>query len=155
MDRIAMSETQEDKHLVPVPEDELLATEKVFMGLTVKELKTVKDAVLQLKQGEALERGSWPRTELEGIGLGYFGPETLYALSLIISLEEALNYLAETPNDLTMLRFAMDVAVGSGSRGAKRLELTMDTIGRLGGSMVNASKDMPTPQHLGAKTPDK
>lgn len=143
-----------DKHLVPIPKETPIDETTRFMGLTIKELKSVKDAVLQLKQGEALERGSWPRTEFEALGLGYFGFDSLYALSLIISIEDALNILSETPEDLTMLRFALDVAVGSGSRGAKRLELTMETIGKLGGSMVNATREMPIPQHLGAKTPD-
>lgn len=139
----------------PDKKEETRPDEPRFMGLTVKELKSVKDAVLQLKQGEALERGSWPRDQLEGFGLGYFGHETLFALSLIDTIEDTLNELAKTPDDRTMHQFALEIAVGSGSRGAKRLELTMDTIGRLGGSLSLASKEFPTPEHLGARQPDK
>lgn len=141
--------------LVDVPGKIEEETAARFMGLTVKELKTIKDAVLQLKQGEALERGSWPRTLLEAFGLGYFEAETNYALNLIVTLEEAFNELAGTPTDLTMLNFAVGIAVASGSRRAKRMELNFETIGRLGGNMVNATRDMPTPQHLSAHKPDR
>jgi len=83
------------KDLVETPDTKAEPDEPRFMGLTVKELKSVKDAVLQLKQGEALERGSWPRDQLEGFGLGYFGHETLFALSLIDTIEDTLNTLAK------------------------------------------------------------
>lgn len=126
----------------------------ILGGMTVKELKSIKDAMLQLKQGEALERSSWPRDQLEAFGLGYFGYETLYAIDLIDTLEDSLNEIGNL-KDRSMHVFAGKIAVGSGSRGAKRLELTLDAVGRLGGSVSLPSKEFPTPEHLGARQPDK
>lgn len=126
---------------------------EALMGLTVKELKQVKDAILQLKQGEALERASRPINWNEAMGLGFFGPETNFALNAIKTIEEAINFLCYLKDDYTMTEFALGIAIGSGSRSARRMDGTFDTTGKLGGTSTNFNRDFPTPEHLTQEQP--
>lgn len=111
----------------------------------------LRDAFLSLKQGEALERITKPQKHYEGLGLGFFGPETVLALIALDFLEEVINELAYNPTvtikgkevDVPMIpafegtlnsvhTFTEGIGVASGSRKAIRLEKSLETIGSLG-----------------------
>ena len=104
--------------------------------ITLENLSGIKDALLALKQGEALERDTRPLLLEEAIGLGYFGPTAVLALAHMILMEDLLNNvtgLQPTDEGYHAIRdFARHVGVASGSRGAKRLEKSLETIGMLG-----------------------
>lgn len=112
--------------------------------LDFKEMKELKNVFLAKKQGEALERITNPQKHLEGLGLGYYESETVLALNAIDILENAMNALG-TPDDpelgelpiftntKNMLHdFTAGIGVSSGSRVAKRMEKSLETIGTLG-----------------------
>lgn len=99
--------------------------------LTFKEMKEIKDIYLAKKQGEALERISYPKLEVEAISLGYYGAQTVLAISSLRLFEAIMNDLAgikETPIHI----FTADIGRASGSRDAKRMEKSLETIGQLG-----------------------
>lgn len=115
--------------------------------LTISELKSIKDAILSKEQGEALRRITKPETEFEQIGLGFFGPETVLALASVNLIEHVINDLTGL-TDMTLHSFTGDIGVASGSRGAKRMEKSLETIGSLGPHLPDASGHIPTPTAL-------
>lgn len=58
-------------------------------------LKELRDAFLSLKQGEALERITRPKTHYESLGLGYYGPQTVLALGAVDLFEDAINEIVK------------------------------------------------------------
>ena len=135
----------------------------IIMSDPLKDLSAeqMRDAFLSLKQGEALERITKPKEHYEGLGLGFFGPETVVALAAVDLIEEVINKLAYNPTvtihkrdkegkiissekvDVAMIPafkgtlnslhiFTETVGVASGSRKAIRLEKALETIGSLG-----------------------
>lgn len=125
------------------------------------DLRELRDAYLSLKQGEALERITRPKKHYEGLGLGFFGPETVLALASVDLFEEVINELAYNPTitektfdkegkeiksqDVDVPKipafegtfnalhiFTETIGVASGSRKAIRLEKALETIGTLG-----------------------
>lgn len=121
----------------------------------------MRDAFLSLKQGEALERITRPKKHYEGLGLGFFGPETVVALAAVDLIEDVINELAYNPTviekkfdkegneigtekmDVPMIpafegtfdalhTFTETIGVASGSIKAIRLEKALETIGSLG-----------------------
>ena len=113
-----------------------LEEQSALGSLNLENLSGIKDALLALKQGEALERDTRPLLLEEAIGLGYFGPTAVLALAHMILMEDLLNNvtgLQPTDEGYHAIRdFARHVGVASGSRGAKRLEKSLETIGMLG-----------------------
>ena len=132
--------------------------EKQIAELSAKELR---DAFLSLKQGEALERNTFPRLHKEGLGLGFYGPETVLTLNALDLLEDVINELAYNPTvtekifdeegkeigtkvvEVDMIpafrgtlnalhKFTEGIGVASGSRNATRLIESLKTIGTLG-----------------------
>ena len=131
--------------------------EKTFEELTTEQMR---DAFLSLKQGEALERITFPRKHYEGLGLGFYGPETVLALASVDLMEDVINELAYNPIikektfkegketgtknvNVSMIsafkgtfnalhKFTETIGVASGSRKATRLERSLETIGSLG-----------------------
>ena len=122
--------------------------------LSFKEMKEIKDVYLAKKQGEALERITYPRQLHESLGLGYFGPETVVALSVLCSVEDVINQLTGLEDQILHV-FTMHVATSSGSRSAKRMEKSLETIGQLGQYYPFQKGQIPTPTALQAPQKEK
>lgn len=119
---------------------------KSLEELNFKEMKELKNVFLAKKQGEALERITNPRRHLEGLGLGYYESDTVLALNALDILENAMNALGTSDDPKlkgdelpvftatkNMLHdFTRGIGVASGSRVAKRMEKSLETIGTLG-----------------------
>lgn len=99
--------------------------------LTFKEMKEIKDIYLAKKQGEALERITYPKLEVEAISLGYYGAQTVLAISSLRLFEAVINDLAGI-KDTPIHIFTADIGRASGSRDAKRMEKSLETVGQLG-----------------------
>lgn len=99
--------------------------------LSIKDLKSIKDALLAKKQGEALERITKPALHEEGLGLGFYGPETVLTLGAIDLWEDIINDLTGITSKPLHV-FTQTIGVASGSRSAKRMEKSLETIGQLG-----------------------
>jgi len=99
--------------------------------LTFKEMKEIKDIYLAKKQGEALERVSYPKLEEEAIALGFFGAQTVLAIGTLRLFETILNEVAGTKST-PIHTFTADIGRASGSRDAKRMEKSLETVGQLG-----------------------
>lgn len=124
-----------------------------LLGLTIKELKQIKDAVLMLKQGEGLERASRPITIHEALGLGYFDVECAIALATINSYQKILNSISNKESTL-LSDFSTQVAIASGSRQHIRLSEVLDAIAKISSKQTEKSTDFPQPEHLGAPDTD-
>lgn len=107
--------------------------------------KDLKDIYLAKKQGEALERITKPSNHYESLGLGYYGPQTVLALGAVDLFEDAINEIVKMGmNEKEQLefmnmehyellhKFTAEIGVASGSREAKRMEKSLETIGALG-----------------------
>ena len=132
-----------------IKEDELddKSTAKL-LGLSIKELKQIKDAVLQLKQGETLERASRPISINEALGLGYYDVDCAIALSTLNAYQKILNSISG--QDSTLLSdFSTQVAIASGSRQHIRLSEVLDAIAKISSKQTEKSHEFPTPEHLG------
>ena len=131
--------------------------------------KDLKDIYLALKQGEALERITRPKSHYEGLGLGKYGPETVVALGALDALEDAINeivimgmetkeekdaYLRSSQANL-LHTFTETIGVASGSIGATRMEKGYETIGQLGQYLPFGKHEIPQPTHLGAPKDEK
>lgn len=127
--------------------------------------KDLKDAYLAKKQGEALERITHPKAHYEGLGLGYYGPQTVLALSAVDLVEDTINALAvgedKDGNPVEMIpafkatlhalkTFTETIGVASGSRDFKRAGVALETIGTLGQYLPFAKHEIPEPTMLGA-----
>ena len=99
--------------------------------LTFKEMKEIKDIYLAKKQGEALERITYPKLEVEAISLGFYGAQTVLAISSLRLFESIINKLAGL-TDTPIHTFTADIGRASGSREAKRMEKSLETVGQLG-----------------------
>ncbi len=120
------------------------------LEIEISEVKDIKDALLAKKQGEALERITWPRDFAEGVGLGYYGPQTVLALGSLKIWEDVVNNLAGL-FDHTIHDFCQTIGISSGSRNAKRMEKGLETIGQLGQYIPGIPAfDRPVPIHLPA-----
>lgn len=104
----------------------------------------LRGAFLGWKQGEALERGTKPVSREESLGLGYYNVHANLALTAIMLLETTINDFTGL-TDFPMTRFAQDVAVASGSRQAKRLEKSLETIGNIGQVIEGTRRDREAP----------
>jgi len=124
-----------------------------LLGLTIKELKQVKDAVLQLKQGETLERASRPISINEALGLGYYDVDCAIALATLNSYQHILNSISGK-NSTLLSDFSTQVAIASGSRQHIRLSEVLDAIAKIGSKTADKSTDFPQPEHLGAPDTD-
>ncbi|MHA2009853.1 MAG: hypothetical protein ACXACY_10285 [Candidatus Hodarchaeales archaeon] len=62
-------------------------------------LVAIKDFVFIWKQGEALERSSFPEKQGEALSLGNFGSPTNVALNMLITLDELYNQLCSTEDE--------------------------------------------------------
>lgn len=99
--------------------------------LSFKEMKEIKDIYLAKKQGEALERITYPKLEVEAISLGYYGAQTVLAIGSLRLFEAIINDLAGI-EDTPIHIFTADIGRASGSRDAKRMEKSLETVGQLG-----------------------
>lgn len=120
-----------------------------LLGFTVKELKVVKDALYELKQGETLERASRPISINEALGLGYFDVDCAMALATLNAYQAILNSISGK-NSTLLSDFSAQVAVASGSRQHIRLSEVLDAIAKISNKSGEQSKDFPSPEHLGA-----
>lgn len=116
-------------------------------------ISKVKNAILAMKQGEALERDTHPLTLEEGVGLGFFGAPTVLALGIIQDYENVLNDLCNIdPKDAlhnNLHEFTRLLGVASGSRESKRLTGSLETIGQLGQPMSWPTRTVPRPETFG------
>ena len=122
-----------------------------LLGLTIKELKQVKDAILMLKQGEGLERASRPISINEALGLGYFDVECAIALSTINAYQKILNSISGK-NSTLLSDFSNQVAIASGSRQHIRLSEVLDAIAKISSKTTEKQTDFPTPEHVEAES---
>lgn len=99
--------------------------------LTFKEMKEIKDIYLAKKQGEALERITYPKLEVEAISLGFYGAQTVLAIGSLRLFEAIINDLAGL-TDKPIHTFTADIGRASGSRDAIRMEKSLETVGQLG-----------------------
>ena len=99
--------------------------------LSFKEMKEIKDIYLAKKQGEALERITYPKLEVEAISLGFYGAQTVLAIGSLRLFEAIINDLAGI-KDRPIHIFTADIGRASGSREAKRMEKSLETVGQLG-----------------------
>jgi len=129
------------------PEEEDTAR---LLGLTVKELKQVKDAILQLKQGETLERASRPISINEALGLGYYDVECAIALSTLNAYQKILNSISGKESTL-LSDFSTQVAIASGSRQHIRLTEVLDAIAKISSKSTEKNADFPTPESVDAE----
>ena len=109
-----------------------------------KMLMKLRGAFLGWKQGEALERGTKPVSREESLGLGFYNVHANLALNDIVLLEVIINDFTGL-TDSTMELFARGVAVSSGSRQAKRLEKSLETIGNIGQVIEGPRRDRQAP----------
>lgn len=117
--------------------------------MTMKDLRSIKDALLAKKQGEALERITRPISHEEGLGLGHYGSETVLALSSLCAVEDVINELTGLETQ-TLHTFTRTIGISSGSRGAKRMEKGLETIGQLGQYIPSQKGMIPTPEAVDA-----
>ena len=110
--------------------------------------KYLKDIYLAKKQGEALERITKPREHYEGLGLGYFGPQTVLALAAVDLFEDICNKLADMKDSNELHIFTEEIGVASGSRSAKRMEKGLETIGQLGQYLPFTKRDRQDPEKI-------
>lgn len=117
--------------------------------LNIKELKSIKDALLAKEQGEALRRITKPETQEEGLGLGYYESETVLVLNAIDLYEDIMNDLCGS-TDTPLHTFTRKIGVSSGSRKAKRMEKSLETIGQLGQYIPGVKGNIPDPTNIEA-----
>jgi len=115
--------------------------------LTFKEIKEIKDVYLAKKQGEALERITYPKLEEEAIALGFYGSQTVLAIAALRLYETIINELSEAKGT-PIHTFTADIGRASGSRDAKRMEKSLETVGQLGQYIPFGKGQLPTPTIL-------
>lgn len=115
--------------------------------LTFKEIKEIKDVYLAKKQGEALERITYPKLEEEAIALGFYGSQTVLAIAALRLYETIINELSEAEGT-PIHTFTADIGRASGSRDAKRMEKSLETVGQLGQYIPFGKGQLPTPTIL-------
>lgn len=99
--------------------------------IDVKLLKEFKDAYLSLKQGEALERISTPRTHDEALSLGKYGHQAAYAISCTDLHQKLISQLTGFKGD-ALREFTETVSRASGSIGFERAKATLEAIQGIG-----------------------
>ena len=119
---------------------------------TIKEIKSIKDALLSKEQGEALRRITKPETQDEGLGLGYYESETVLTLNAVDLFEDIINSITGL-TDTPLHNFTRKIGVSSGSRQAKRMEKSLETIANLGQYIPGIRGNIPEPTAL--KAPEK
>jgi len=115
--------------------------------LTFKEIKEIKDVYLAKKQGEALERITYPKLEEEAIALGFYGSQTVLAIAALRLYETIINELSKAKST-PIHTFTADIGRASGSRDAKRMEKSLETVGQLGQYIPFGKGQLPTPTIL-------
>ena len=120
--------------------------------ISIKDLKSIKDAILAKEQGEALKRITKPETQEEGLGLGFFESQTVLTLNAIDLFEDIINSITGL-TDTPLHTFTRKIGVSSGSRQAKRMEKSLETIGQLGQYIPGIRGNIPEPTVL--KAPEK
>ena len=99
--------------------------------IDVKLLKEFKDAYLALKQGEALERISTPRTHDEALSLGKYGHQAAYAVACIDLHQDLIKKLTKFEGN-ALKQFTETVSRASGSIGFERAKATLEAIQGIG-----------------------
>ena len=99
--------------------------------IDVKLLKEFRDAYLSLKQGEALERISTPRTHDEALSLGNYGHQAAYAVACIDLHQDLIEKLTGFKGD-ALKKFTETVSRASGSIGFVRAKNTLEAIQEIG-----------------------
>ncbi len=115
--------------------------------IDVKLLKEFKDAYLSLKQGEALERISTPRTHDEALSLGKYGHQAAYAISCTDLHQKLISQLTGFKGD-ALREFTETVSRASGSIGFERAKATLEAISNIGQYMPFTKGMTPTPQNV-------
>lgn len=104
---------------------------KNSQDLDVRLLKEFKNSYLALKQGEAIERISTPRTHDESISLGNYGHQAAYAISCIDLHQKLIHQLTDFEGN-ALTKFTETVSRSSGSIGFVRAKLSLDAIKEIG-----------------------
>jgi len=121
-----------------------------LLGFTVKELKVIKDALYELKQGETLERAGRPISINEALGLGYFDVDCAIALTTLNAYQKILNSISGKQSTL-LSDFSNQVAIASGSRQHIRLSEILDAIAKISNKSGEKNTDFPTPETVEAE----
>jgi len=112
-----------------------------------KMMKLLKDAFLSMKQGEAIERISTPKTHDEAISLGQFQHQAAYAISCIDLHQQLIKQLTEFDGD-ALTNFTETIGRSSGSIGFARAEKTLEAVSTIGQYMPMQKGMIPTPESV-------
>lgn len=99
--------------------------------LTDKMMKLLKDAFLSVKQGEAIERISTPRTHQEALSLGQYQHQAAYAISCVDMHQQLIFQLTGFVGD-ALTNFTETIGRSSGSIGFARAEKTLEAVSTIG-----------------------
>lgn len=113
------------------------------------DLKLLKDAYLAMKQGEAIERISTPRTHQEALSLGQFQHQAAYAISCVDLHQQLIEQLTKF-NGNALRNFTETVSRASGSINFARAEKTLEAVSTIGQYLPLQKGQIPTPTSLGA-----
>lgn len=109
--------------------------------------KELKDIFLAKKQGEALERASTALTFDEAVSLGQFGHQAVYGLSIMQMHQKYIRSLTGYEGDI-LSGFVETIGRASGSIGAKRMEQTFESVGKLGQFTPFNKRDRQDPEKI-------
>ena len=115
--------------------------------IDVKLLKEFKDAYLALKQGEALERISTPKTHDEALSLGNYGHQAAYAVSCIDLHQTLIKQLTGFDGD-ALTKFTETVSRASGSIGFARAKNTLEAISNIGQYIPMSKRNRQDPEQV-------
>jgi len=101
-----------------------------FQEIRNKQMESeVEDQYLfQREKGQVLKRASTPRDEEESASLGYFDAETGLTGAALKSIEYDINWLCGLGDDFSLGHFVDLFFRSTGSRKARRLELSLGTV---------------------------
>lgn len=109
--------------------------------------KLLKDAYLAVKQGEAIERISTPRTHQEAISLGQYQHQAAYAISCVDLHQQLISQLTGFKGK-ALLNFTETVSRASGSIGFARATKTLEAVSIIGQFMPVPKGMIPTPESI-------
>ena len=110
-----------------------------------EELKLIRNVILAKKQGEALERASYPKNDDEALSLGDYTVKTNMQLNLLITFEEIINKICGI-GGREIKDLCLNISRASANRQGKRLEKTLETVGQLGQYLPFSNFEKPTPE---------
>lgn len=111
------------------------------------DMKLLKDAYLAMKQGEALERISTPRTHEEALSLGQYAHQAAYGISCVDLHQKLIKQLTEFDGD-ALTSFTETVSRASGSISFARAEKTLEAISTIGQYIPMTKRDRQDPEHV-------